>query len=365
MNGKSIVTFGEIMIRINPNNFQRFKQVLPGSMDLTFGGSEFNVASSLAILGEKVRYVTALPDNTLTDTFTKFAASLKIDTNSVLKTDYGRFGIFFLETGANQRSSNVVYDRDYSSISMTGEGVFDWNKIFSDAKWFHVSGITPALSEKSASATIEAMKIAKEKGLQVSLDLNYRKKLWGWNKLCRQNELAGNTIRKLLPLVDILIGNEEDADKILGIRAGDSNVNTGLLEIDKYPEVASRIAAEFPEIRKIGITLRESISASHNNWGGMLYDTQESKAYFAPEQENKYKPYEIRNIVDRVGGGDAFGAGLIYALNDPLLQGNEKAISFAAAASCLSHSILGDINYSSKKEVEDLVLGSGSGRVVR
>jgi 2-dehydro-3-deoxygluconokinase len=290
---------------------------------------------------------------------------LGVDTKYMLKQKKGRLGLFFLETGANQRPSNVIYDREYSAISLTKASEYPWKEIFEGGKWFHVSGITPAISKEAADTVLTAIKLAKESGLTVSFDLNFRKKLWQWDNSFSPRELAEKTIKQMLPFVDLVIGNEEDASDVLGISAGHSDAAAGKLEIDKYPEVAKKIIQKFPNITKVAITLRESISATHNNWGGMLYDGTLHEAFFAPMNVNGYEPYQIKNIVDRVGGGDSFAAGLIYALTTAELSQAKVAISFAAAASCLAHSIQGDFNYSSRQEVESLMKGSASGRVVR
>jgi 2-dehydro-3-deoxygluconokinase len=362
---KTIVTFGEVMGRFAPSGFLRFRQTLPGSLDLTFGGAESNVAGSIALLGGKARFVTALPQNVLADSCVAFLTGLGVDTSHISRAKNGRLGLYFLETGANQRPSNVVYDRAHSSVSLTPAGDYDWNAIFVGAGWLHTTGITPALSKISAGAALHAVKVAKEKGLTVSCDLNFRKKLWSWESGVDGKALAEKTMRGILPYVDVIIANEEDAADVLGIHAEGSDVESGQLSIEHYPGVAKEILRQFPNASKVAITLRESLSASHNNWGAMLYDKASGTASFAPSNKGDYKPYQIKNIVDRVGGGDSFGAGLIFALNTPALSEPAAAIAFAAAASCLCHSISGDVNYVTRAEVESLMKGSGSGRVVR
>jgi len=362
---KMIVSFGEIMGRLCPEGFLRFRQAMPGKLELTFGGAEANVAASVALMGHPARFVTALPDNVIGESCVSFLDSLGVDTGCIVKNKNGRMGLYFLETGANQRPSNVVYDRDYSAVGMTTGETYDWTKIFADACWFHVSGITPALTQVAAEAVETAVKAAKAAGVKISCDLNFRKKLWRWDSSLSSNQLAERTMRLILPYVDVIIANEEDASDVLGIHAGATDVNSGKLEIDRYPEVAKKIAAQFPNVEKVAITLRESISATHNNWGAMLYDVKAGKASFAPLNNGSYEPYQIRDIVDRVGGGDSFAAGLIFALNDDKLSSPDKAIAYAVAASCLAHSIKGDINYVTRKEVESLMGGSASGRVQR
>lgn len=362
---KTIVTFGEVMGRFAPEGVLRFRQALPGPLNLTFGGAESNVAASLAQLGAPARFVTALPQHIIADACVGFFTGLGVDTSCILRTKQGRLGLYFFENGANQRPSNVVYDRSHSSISLTKASEYAWDKIFDGAGWLHSTGITPSLSQTSAEALRHAAEAAKKKGLTVSCDLNFRKKLWNWEPGTDSRALAGKTMRGILPFVDVLIANEEDAADVLDIHAADTDVESGHLSIDAYPDVARQIAKQFPNISKVAITLRESISASHNNWGAMLYDASSDKAHFAPLRGGQYEAYQIRNIVDRVGGGDSFGAGLIYAFNTPELSAPEKAIAFAVAASCLCHSIAGDVNFTSRAEVEALMKGSGSGRVVR
>ncbi|WP_075602761.1 sugar kinase [Saccharicrinis aurantiacus] len=360
-----IVTFGEIMGRICPENFQRFRQSMPGKLDLTFAGAEANVAASVAMLGGDVKFVTALPDNEMTEACLSVLKGIDVDTSGIKLTDHGRFGLYFVERGANQRPSRVMYDRDYSAVSMTPGEDYDWNTIFDGSEWLHTTGITPALSEMSATAAEIAVRTAKEKGLTVSCDLNFRKKLWQWQTGTSATDLAQKTMRAILPYVDVVIANEEDAHDVLGISAENTDIEGGKLDVDKYVDVAKEIIRQFPNVKKVAITLRESLSATHNNWGALLYDATEGKAHIAPMNNGEYAPYQIKNIIDRVGGGDSFGAGLVFALNTPDLAKSADAIRFAVAASCLCHSINGDFNYSSRSEVEALMGGSGSGRVVR
>ena len=362
---KTIVTFGEVMARLAPEGVLRFRQALPGQLHLTFGGAEANVAASLAQLGTSARFVTALPQNAIGDACVSFLSGLGVDTSGILRTKQGRLGLYFFENGANQRPSTVIYDRSHSSVSLTKATEYDWDKILDGAAWLHTTGITPALSQVAAEAVRYAVETAKKKGLTVSCDLNFRKKLWGWEEGTDAKVLARKTMGGILPFVDVLVANEEDAADVLGIHAADTDVESGELAIDQYPAVAREIARQFPNISKVAITLRESHSASHNNWGAMLYDTASDKAFFAPLRNGRYEPYEIKNIVDRVGGGDSFGAGLIFAMNTSDLAAPDKAIAFAVAASCLCHSIVGDVNFTSRAEVESLMGGSGSGRVVR
>jgi len=362
---KRVITFGEIMGRLAPEGFLRFRQCLPGSLQVTFAGAEANVAVSIAYLGGHSSFVTALPKHPIADACVANLQALGVDIRHILRTDSGRLGLYFLETGANQRSGNVIYDRAGSAISQTSWEQYSWQDIFKDSHWFHITGITPALSKIAAEATLAAVKAAKARQLQVSCDLNFRKKLWRWDPACSASQLAERTMREILPHVDMVVANEEDASDVLCIRARETDVQAGRLAIGHYPEVAREIARQFPNVTRVAITLRESISASHNNWGAMLYDSSLDAAFFAPLHDGDYHPYEIRNIVDRVGAGDSFAAALIFALNTPELNSPETGVAFAAAASCLAHSISGDFNYTSRSEAEALMKGSGSGRVVR
>ncbi|MFI4912177.1 MAG: PfkB family carbohydrate kinase [Sedimentisphaeraceae bacterium JB056] len=362
---KRIVTFGEIMGRITPGGFLRFRQALPGDINMTFAGAEANVAASIAYMGGCSGFVTALPDNDITDACISQLKGLDVDTSCIVFNNEGRLGLYFTEAGANQRPSRVIYDRSYSSVSLTSFSQYDWDTIFEDAGWFHVTGITPALSETAAKATLESVKKAKEKGITVSCDLNYRGKLWQWDKTRSSKELAGITMSEILPFVDVLVANEEDASSVLGINADNTDVSSGKLDVRQYEQVAQKISEKFPNVKMVATTFRESISASHNNWGAMLYDCAENKSYYSPTEDGSYSPYTITHIVDRVGGGDSFAAGLIFALNDDTLCEPQKAISYAAAASCLAHSIMGDFNFNKRDEIEILMNGSKSGRVVR
>jgi 2-dehydro-3-deoxygluconokinase len=360
-----VVTFGEIMGRFQPPGYNRFRQALPGPLDLTFGGAEANVAASVALLGGTARFVTALPQHAIADACIGTLTSLGVDTDFILRTKSGRLGLYFLEAGANQRPSNVIYDRAHSAVSLTEGAAYDWSNITAGATWLHTTGITAALSKTAADAVLHAAKTAKAAGMTVSCDLNFRKKLWGWEPGTSAQELAEKTMRAILPYVDVIIANEEDAADVLSIHAADTDVHSGKVAVEKYPDVARQIAKQFPNVSKVAITLRESHSASHNNWGALLYDVASDTAFFAPLKDGSYNAYQIKNIVDRVGGGDSFGAGLVFALNTPELSEPSKAVAFAVAASCLAHSIVGDINYVTRAEVESLMGGSGSGRVVR
>lgn len=360
------LTFGEIMMRVAPEGFLRFRQAMPGKVDVTFAGGEANVAASLAMFGNPVRYLTATPDHAVSQSMLTVLRGLQIDTSRVLLRKEGRLGVYFLETGANQRSSNVIYDRDATAISMAAADEYDFDAALEDVHWVHVTGITPALSKNAYEATLELVQRAKKAGASVSCDLNFRKKLWRWNPELSQKDLAQQCMSQILPFVDVAVGNEEDADDVLGIQAEGTSVESGRINAAAYENVAREIADRFPNLRQVAITLRESLSATHNNWGAMLFDRRTDRAYLAPLNEHsEYEPYEIRAIVDRVGGGDSFCAGLLHALNSDDCAEPDKAIQFAVAASCLKHSIKGDFNYTTLDEVKALMGGQRSGRVRR
>lgn len=361
-----VVTFGEVMLRLAPPGFLRLGQVLPGSLDATFGGAEVNVAVSVAMQGGHAAYCTALPDNPVTDAFLAELRRYNVDTDLIKKTKAGRFGIYFVETGANQRAGAVTYDRAGSSIAVTPASEYDWATILKDASRFHVTGITPAISQHAAEAALAGAKAAHERGIPVSCDLNFRKKLWNWEPGTKPAALARRVMEQLLQYITLLVANEEDAEQVLGIHAANTRVEAGEIDATAYIGVAKQIVDRFPTVQQVAITLRESISASHNNWGAMLYQRDGGKSWFAPTNAaGQYEPFEIRNIVDRVGAGDSFAGGLLFALTTPELSAPETALSYAVAASCLKHSIIGDFNGSTRAEIEALMKGGGSGRVQR
>lgn len=361
-----IAGFGEIMLRLSPEGHLRFNQALPGTLRASFGGGEANVCVSVARFGMASRYLTALPRNPIADAMVAELRGIGVDTSRILRTDSGRVGIYFAETGANQRGSAVVYDRAHSAIASTPASSYDFDAMLDGVTWLHLSGITPALSREACEATLVLAQAASAKGITVSLDLNFRKKLWKWEPGTPPRELAGRRMAELAALADILIGNEEDAKDVFGIEAAGSSIEDGALSQDGYRDVAKALSARFPKAKHVAITLRESHSATWNGWGAMLYDATAGKAFFAPlAADGSYRPYEIRSIVDRIGGGDAFCGGLIYALNTVEWAAPAKALSFAVAASCLKHSINGDYNDVTAGEVEALARGNASGRVSR
>jgi 2-dehydro-3-deoxygluconokinase len=361
-----VVTFGEVMIRLAPPGWLRLGQALPGALHATFGGAEVNVAVSIAVQGGQAAFCTVLPDNPLTDAFDQELRRFGVETDLVQRVPHGRFGIYFVETGANQRGGTVTYDRAGSSIAVTPAREYDWPRILERASRFHTTGITPAVSEDAAEAAIAAVKAAAERNIPVSCDLNFRKKLWNWEAGTKSAALARRVMEQLLQHVSLVIANEEDAEQVLGIRASNTNVEHGEIDPAAYLDVARQVAARFPKVQHVAITLRESISASHNNWGGMLYERKSDRAWFAPlDSKGEYNPHGITHIVDRVGAGDAFAGGLLFALDQPELCDPQTALSYAVAASCLKHSIIGDFNSSTRSEIEALMRGGGKGRVQR
>lgn len=361
-----IAGFGEVMLRLAPAGKTRFAQALPGTLEATYGGGEANVCASLAILGEKSRYLTALPRNPISQAFAVQLRGLGVDVDHILYRENGRMGVYYAEHGAAQRGSNVIYDRANSVISECEAEDYDFASMLENCKHLHVTGITPALSEKAFQATLAIVREASARGIKISCDLNFRKKLWRWKSGCTPKELASECMEQIVQYADIIIGNEEDASDVFGIHSEGSSVESGKINIAGYREVARKLSARFPKAAWVAITLRESYSADHNNWGGMLYDKSSDREFFAPlNGSGEYAPYEIHNIVDRFGGGDSFCAGLIFALNSTEFNTPEKAIRFAVAASCLKHSVKGDYNYTSKEEVTALMNGNASGRVKR
>lgn len=359
-----VVTFGEIMGRMATPSNLRFRQTR--EIQVTYAGAEASVAVSVQNFGGSARYVTALPDHALAQAAVDSVRSMGVDTSNILRTKKGRLGMYYLETGANQRASQVIYDRDHSAISITTAEAYDWSSIFEGATWLHLSGITPSLSKIAYETTLTVAKMAYSKGIKVSIDLNFRKKLWSWDSSMDAKSLAKKCMAQILPHVTLIIGNEEDCADVLNIQPPNNDVHSGKLNTAAYNDVAKKVVSLYPQLEKVAITLRESHSATHNNWGAMLYDASCQVAHFAPlNSRGEYQPYEIKNIVDRVGGGDSFAGGLIYALTTKDLMQSEKALPFAVAASCLKHSIMGDFNLCTRAEVEALVDGNASGRVQR
>ena len=338
------LTFGEIMLRLKAPYGQKLLQ--SAMFEATFGGGEANVAVSLANYGLDAAYLTVLPDNVIADECVKELRKFGVDTKRILRGE-GRMGLYYVEPGANQMPSKVVYDRAYSAIALAKPGSIDWDKAYEDVDWFHITGITPAISETAMELAMESVVEAKKRGITVSCDLNYRKNLWKYGKK------ASEVMRELVKYVDVAIANEEDVQKTLDITV-DVNVESGELDRSKYKALGDKVLAAYPNLKMIAITLRESKSADSNGWAACLNDGgnfYESKRYM------------INDIVDRVGGGDSFAGGLIYGLNT--YESRQQALEFAVAASCLKHSIVGDFNRVSVSDVEKLMGGDGTGRVQR
>jgi 2-dehydro-3-deoxygluconokinase len=342
----NIVTFGEIMMRLAPPGNLRFRQA--NAFEVIYGGGEANVAVSLADFGETVEFVTRLPENDLGGACLASLRARGVGTGHIARGG-DRLGIYFLERGAAQRGSKVIYDRAGSALAGILPGMIDWGAAFAGADWFHWTGITPAVSQGAAETCREAVAAAKKLGLTVSCDLNYRAKLWKWGKQ------AGEVMPDLVAQCDLAVGNEEDADKVFGIRAPKADVKAGKVEAEGYRFVCEELARRFPNLETVAVTLRGSLSASRNTWSGVLWS--KDGFHTAPV-------YDILPVVDRVGAGDAFNAGLIHGLRK-FPQDPQRALHFAAAASCLKHSIVGDFNAVSEAEVEKLMAGDASGRVSR
>ena len=339
---KSVVGFGDFMVRLSPPGYLRFIQ--SSSFDVNYTGAEANVCVSLSQMGVDTEFVTRIPDNAISESGIAMLRKFNVGTRNI---QYGgdRIGVFYLEKGASQRPSRIVYDRKHTAVSETKIGDFDWDSIFKDVTHFHITGITPALGDDMPDVCIDAVKKAKENGLFVSCDLNYRNNMWS-------KEKAKEVMEEILGFVDLLIANEEDCEKVLGISAAGTDIIGGELNPDGYVDVARQVSENYG-VKQVGITLRKSISASDNEWGALLYEG--GQAYFS-------RKYPV-HIVDRVGGGDSFAAGLIYG--DVNNYDPQKKIEYAAASSCLKHSIELDFNLSTVKEIELLMNGDTSGRVQR
>lgn len=339
-----VLTFGEVMLRLKAPGHERFFQ--SHMLEATFGGGEANVAVSLANYGLDAEFLTVLPQNDIAESCIRELRYFGVGTQKIIRSD-GRMGIYYLEGGANQLPSKVVYDRAYSAISLAKPGDIDWDKAFEAVTWFHITGITPAISESAMQLSLESVKEAKKRGITVSCDLNYRKNLW------KYGIKASEVMRQMAKYVDVAIANEEDVQKSLEITV-DVNVESGKLDREKYRTLGDRVLATFPNMKMIAITLRESHSADWNGWSACLND---GKTFYTSRE------YEIQDIIDRVGGGDSFAGGLIYGLN--AYQDKQTALEFATAASCLKHSVIGDFNRVSTSDVAKLMSGDGTGRVQR
>jgi len=342
---KTTVTFGELMLRLAPPGVERFLQ--SPHFVASFGGGEANVAVALSQFGLPAAYVTVLPDNhAIAEAAIGELRRFGVDTSRIVR-DKGRVGLYYIEPGANQRPSKVIYDREHSAIALARRGDLDWSGIFEGAHWYHLTGITPAISASAADLALESVAKAREKGITVSIDLNYRKNLWKWGKPAQE------VMPSLVQQADVVIANEEDVQMALGIHA-EVDVHSGQLDPAQYESLTAKVLQQYANLKAVAITLRESKSASHNGWSACLHDRKEFLIS---------RHYGITHIVDRVGSGDSFSAGLIYGFQK--LPTHREALEFAAAAGCLKHSIAGDFSRSTREEVEALLKGGGSGRVQR
>ncbi len=340
----TVLTFGEIMLRLKPPGNERYMQ--SPVFEASFGGGEANVAVALSHYGMSSSFFSFIPENPIGDACIAELRKFGVRTDKIIRGG-DRLGVYFLEAGANQRPSRVIYDRSHSAICDADPQSVDWNAVFDGISWFHITGITPAISSEAAVLALDSVKAAREKGITVSCDLNYRGKLWKYGKK------APEVMSKLVEFVDIAVGNEEDCQKSLGISA-DVDVEGGALDLEKYRALSSKVMERFPNLKKLAITMRESYSADHNGWSAVLNNGKEFL---------NSKRYDIRDIVDRVGAGDSFASGIIYGLNT--YNDDQQSLEYAVAASCLKHSIPGDFVRFSNKEVEALMAGGGSGRVQR
>jgi 2-dehydro-3-deoxygluconokinase len=362
------VTFGEIMLRLACPGHRRLSQTIPGALSATFAGSESNVAAALAGFGDAVQFVTALPHGAVTSACLSTLRAQGVDVSRILKRNEGRFGQFFVETGANQRPTQIQYDRDGSCVSLAGADEYEWNDVLETATWLHVSGITPALSENAFQATLQAVRLARQSAVTVSLDVNYRSALWRWDGKNQPVRLAIQTLQELLPFVDVLFSGSGDAT-LLGVEnnAG-GRANAGRDPMSEAIEFCESLVLRYPQLRYIAVALRVQQSASSNGYGAGLFDTARNVLLSAPEINGQFTPWPIHQIVDRVGAGDAFAGGLLHGfaaagLDDP--SPLQQILEFATAAGCLAHSVEGDQLCCSEAEVQALVDGDSSGRVRR
>lgn len=360
-----VVAFGEIMARFSSPGFRRLSQCMPGKLDVIFAGAEASVAMSLANLGGRAAFVTALPDHAIADACLATLRGAGVDTRHIIRTASGRLGLYFLEAGVNQRPSQVIYDREGSAIAITPAHAYDWDAVFADTDWLVVSGITPALSRCAAEVTQTALAEAASRGVRVLCDLNYRGKLWRWDPRHAPRQLAIMTIREMLPAVDLFIAGADEIGELLGdpeahnLEDGSGGPRAG------FAELARRLAERYPRLERVASTVRQSSSASVHDVGGMLFDVPTGELHTAPLADGNFSPYRIGQMVDRIGTGDAFTAALLFALTTPDLSHPRCAIEFATAAFCLAHSIDGDFNCSSRGEIAALMAGDASGRVQR
>lgn len=338
------------MARLMPPGARRFAQAVPGAWELSLAGAEVNVAVAVAQLGGEAAFVTALPQHEMADAVVAHLRGLGVETRHIVRTPRGRLGIFFLEEGAGQRPAQVIYDREGSSVSLLPAEDYDWETIFAGADWFHLSGITPALSAQAADVAQHAMREAAARGLTVSFDMNFRRKLWQWEPGTPPRELAARVVRGLLPFAHLFIGGPDDIALLAGKLPGSEDTIYA----------AQQISGQFSNLTRVAMTLREAVSASHHRLAGMLYETGSSQSFLSPPPAGGFSAHDMPHMVDRLGGGDAFAAGLIFALTMQEFSEPQTAVSFATAASCLAHSIPGDFALLRRAEVEALMRGAGS-----
>jgi 2-dehydro-3-deoxygluconokinase len=358
---KPTVCYGEIMARFSPPDHLRIAQAMPGLMEVAFAGAEANAAVAVAQLGGRAEFVSALPCNPIADAAVASLRAAGVGVDRLVRSKAGRCGLYFVETGASQRGGLVVYDREGSAFALAEAREYAWPEILADAGWFHTSGIAAGVSRVAADATREAVKAARRAGVTVSCDLNFRRKLWRWEPGVAPEALARRTLATILPDVDVLIGNSQDLADTIGeefeaVPAGGLEAHTAL---------AARVGVRWPHLSWIAMTLRQSHSANHNKWGALLFRPRDGAVFSAPQEDGRYAPYDIQGIVDRVGTGDVFAGALIFALQTPDLAEPSRALSFAAAASCLAHSTKNDFFHGSRAEVEVLINGDGVGHVSR
>lgn len=358
---KRIVTFGEIMIRFSPPGLNRLIQSLPGPIEASYGGAEANAAVQIAMLGGDVNFVTALPRGAVADSCLNYLKGLGVNIDSVIRSNVGSMGSYYLETGANQRPSVVEYHRNGSAVSLLPSNSYDWNKILASAEWLLISGVTPAISETAAKVTSNAIDTAKVLGVKVCFDLNYRMKLWRWDPAHTSIQLAGRIMSECIRKSDLVIGNEQVFTSVLGI-----SPKTKSRDLTKRSAaLAAEIIKSFPNLSFIALNMREILSATHNRFGVIFYDKAKDICYAAPSSKGGYNPYDIGNIVDRVGGGDALAGALLYGMCNLDTFDYKDVAEFAAGAACLSHSIVGDFSFVNKQEIENLLTGNSLGGVVR
>jgi len=374
---KRIVAMGEIMGRFSPPGYQRFGQCMPGSLDILFAGAEASVAMSIAYLGGDAAFVTALPNHSIADACVAAVRAVGVDTRHIVRTSDGRLGLYFLESGVNQRPGKVIYDREGSSIAVTPPDAYDWDAILKDADWLVISGITPAISRNGFDVTLAAVDAAAKHNVRVLCDFNYRGKLWNWSPPTPPRRLAIESIRLLLPKVDLLVAGTDEILELIGDQKTRSLNSDAKTPEASFGEAARNLNERFPKLTRIASTYRRTASASRHELGGMLWDTSTAsqhpdQVYWAPQltdgaigDTTANQTYSIEQVVDRIGTGDAFTAGLLFALTTPELSTPERAIAFATSAFCLSHSIAGDFNFTNRQEIEELIAGDFSGRVQR